>query len=52
MTMAESAAGTPSTRSPGGTGRRAIWQCTHSIGSLALNGKRPVSIWYSTTPTA
>ena len=26
-------------RSPGGTGCRAIWQCTHSIGSDAVNGK-------------
>ena len=23
----------------------AIWQCTHSIGSEAVNGRRPVSIW-------
>jgi len=23
----------------------AIWQCTHSIGSAAVNGREPVSIW-------
>jgi len=36
MTMAESTAGHTGTRSAAGTGRRATWQCTHSIGSLAL----------------
>ena len=45
MMMAESEAGTPGRRSAGGTGRRAIWQCTHSIGSVAVNGRAPVSIW-------
>ena len=38
-------AGTSSTRSSGGTGCRAMWQCTHSIGSAAVNGSTPVSIW-------
>ena len=30
--------GRPRTRSPGGTGCRAMWQCTHSIGSEAVKG--------------
>ena len=38
MMIAETGAGTFSTRSPGGTGCRAMWQCTHSIGSAAVNG--------------
>ena len=29
----------------GGTGFLAIWQCTHSMGSAAVNGSEPVSIW-------
>ena len=29
----------------GGTGCLAMWQCTHSIGSEAVNGRTPVSIW-------
>ena len=45
MTMAETAAGTVSSRSLGGTGFLAMWQCTHSIGSAAVNGSEPVSIW-------
>ena len=45
MTMSERTAGTLSSRSAGGTGFLAIWQWTHSIGSAALNGRRPVSIW-------
>jgi NhaP-type Na+/H+ and K+/H+ antiporter len=32
------------TRSLGGSGFLAIWQCTHSIGSAAVNGREPVSI--------
>ena len=28
----------------GGIGCRAMWQCTHSIGSTAINGSDPVSI--------
>ena len=32
-------AGTSCSRSPGGTGCRAMWQCTHSIGSDAVNGQ-------------
>ena len=39
------AAGTLSSRSLGGTGLRAMWQWTHSIGSDAVNGSAPVSIW-------
>ena len=38
-------AGTSLSRSAGGTGCLAIWQCTHSIGSDAVNGSAPVSIW-------
>ena len=33
--------GTAGNRSPGGTGCRAIWQCTHSIGSEAVKGRLP-----------
>ena len=40
----ETAVGTVSNRSLGGTGWRAIWQCTHSIGSDAVKGSAPVSI--------
>ena len=35
----------PLTRSAGGIARLAMWQCTHSIGSVAVNGSAPVSIW-------
>ena len=52
MVMAETAAGTFGTRSLGGTGILAIWQCTHSMGSTAVNGREPVSIWKSVTPSA
>ncbi len=52
MMMAETGAGTFSRRSLGGTGFLAIWQCTHSMGSFAVNGRKPVSIWYSVTPSA
>ena len=45
MMIRETGDGTFASRSPGGTGRRAIWQCTHSIGSDAVNGSCPVSIW-------
>ena len=38
-------AGTFAFRSAGGTGFLAMWQCTHSIGSAAVNGRAPVSIW-------
>jgi hypothetical protein len=31
-------------RAAGATGRLATWQCTHSMGSVAVNGKTPVSI--------
>jgi YVTN family beta-propeller protein len=31
-------------RTAGGSGCRAIWQCTHSIGSDAVNGRLPISI--------
>ena len=50
--MAETGAGTSFTRSPGGTGCLAMWQCTHSIGSEAVKGRLPVSISYSVTPRA
>ena len=39
MTISERTAGTLSSRSAGATGFRAIWQWTHSIGSVALNGR-------------
>ncbi len=45
MVIAEMAPGTPFTRSAGGTGFLAMWQCTHSIASDAANGRAPVSIW-------
>ena len=38
--IAETGAGTLSNRTPGGNGFLAIWQCTHSIGSVAENGNR------------
>ena len=45
MMIAETAAGIFSSRSLGGAGFLAMWQCTHSIGSDAVNGSEPVSIW-------
>ena len=45
MMIAETAPGTPFSRLAGGTGCRATWQCTHSIGSDAVKGRAPVSIW-------
>ena len=39
--IAETGAGTSFNRSLGGTGCLAMWQCTHSIGSEAVNGRRP-----------
>ena len=45
MTIAETAPGISFSRSAGGTGRLAMWQCTHSMGSAAVNGRAPVSIW-------
>ena len=42
---AETAAGTEASRSLGGGGFLAIWQWTHSIGSVAVNGSEPVIIW-------
>ena len=44
MTIAETERGTSFSRSAGGTGRLAMWQCTHSIGSEAVKGRLPVSI--------
>ena len=44
MMIAETAAGMLADRSLGGAGCRAMWQCTHSIGSDAVNGSAPVSI--------
>ncbi|MCP1864780.1 hypothetical protein J2R73_009784 [Bradyrhizobium japonicum] len=44
MMIADTARGTPLTRSAGGTARLAMWLCTHSIGLDAVNGSAPVSI--------
>ena len=52
MMSAETALGTSCSRSAGGTGCLAMWQCTHSIGSDAVKGRLPVSISYSVTPRA
>lgn len=41
--MAETAAGTFGSRSLGAVGCFAMWQCTDSIGSDALNGRQPVN---------
>jgi hypothetical protein len=45
MMIADTGAGTFATRSLGAIGCRAMWLCTHSIGSAAVNGSDPVSIW-------
>ena len=45
MTIWETGAGTVSNRSAGGIGFLAIWQWTQSMGSFAVNGRAPVSIW-------
>ena len=45
MMIAETGFGIVGSRSLGGTGFRAIWQWTHSMGSAAVNGSAPVSIW-------
>src|SRR5262249_23747362 len=50
MTMAETTSGTSFRRSVGGSGRLAMWACTHAIGSDAVNGRLPVNNSYSTTP--
>ena len=47
--MADSGSGTAA-RLKGGIGWRAIWQWTHPRGSVAANGRAPVSIWYKVTP--
>ena len=39
--MSETGCGTSGAISHGGGGMRAIWQCVHSSGSFAANGKRP-----------
>ena len=52
MMMAEIDEGISFSRASGGTGRRAIWQCTNSIGSDAVNGRVPVNISYRVTPSA
>ena len=44
MTMAETVLGSEGTFSRGGTGARAIWQCTISIAVRAVKGTAPVSI--------
>ena len=41
IVIAETGAGTCFTRWLGGIGCRAMWQCTHSIGSTAVNGSEP-----------
>ena len=51
MMIAETGAATFSNRSAGATGFMATWQCTHSIGSEAMNGNCPTSIWYRVTPS-
>ena len=43
MTIAETTSGMSFSRSAGGTGRRAMWACTHAIGSDAVNGRLPVN---------
>jgi hypothetical protein len=43
--IADTGDGTPPRRLDGGIGFRAVWQWTHSMGSAAVNGKEPVSIW-------
>ena len=45
MMICETGAGIVASRSAGGTGFLAIWQWTHSMGSAAVNGSEPVSIW-------
>ena len=45
MMIFDTTPGTSFSRSAGVVGRLAMWQCTHSIGSDALNGSEPVSIW-------
>ena len=50
MVIVEMTPGTSFSRSAGGTGRRAMWQWIHSIGSEAENGRLPVTISYSVTP--
>ena len=47
---AEIDSGRPFTRSLGGIGCLAMWQWTHSTGSVAVKGRTPVSISYRVTP--
>ena len=49
--IAETAVGALFDRSLAGTACLAMWQCTHSIGSEAVNGRVPVTIWYSVIPS-
>ena len=42
MTIAETTSGTFFIRSAGGIACLATWQCTHSMGSAAVNGRAPV----------
>ena len=44
ITISERSAGTAFSLSAGGVGFLAMWQCTHSNGSAAVNGRIPVSI--------
>jgi hypothetical protein len=44
MMIADTARGTPFDRPQGGGGCLAMWQCTSSIGSEAVNERLPVSI--------
>ena len=50
--IAEMGSGTFSNSLLGGAGFLAMWQCTHSMGSDAVNGRAPVNISYSVTPRA
>ena len=51
ITTADRIGGTDGTRSAGAGGRRAMWQCSHSSGSAAWKGSRPVSISKKITPS-
>ena len=44
MTIREICAGISADRSRAGAGVLAMWQCTHSMGSEAANGRLPVNI--------
>jgi len=44
MMIAETMPGISALFSTGGIGCLAMWQCTHSIGSVATNGSLPVTL--------